>query len=141
MRDERDDAAVATLLQVLPKFRATHEDLFDHFGEACSPQVVFNALAEDVERLLRAGDEHTDALEAYFEAVERVAQLGGIDAIEAVAFSFLDALTLEARRLAPAWFGPATERLALQLDANELGFDELIDGEPIEDELARSESA
>lgn len=126
MRAEGESSrAVATLVEALPEFRPTYEDLLDSYGEDCTPQVVFNALAEDVDEMLLEADANEVILERYFEAVEHVAAVENLDAVEAVAFCFLDALSPDAQRLAQSYLGPATERLADKLAADELSFDEL----------------
>ncbi len=127
LESDDHDAAVSTLLSALPGLRSTQRELFAHFEGDVTPQVVFNALAEEVDAMLRAGDVHADELEDRFAALERVAALGGIDAIEAVAFSFLDALSPEGQLLAASYFGPETERLARRLAADEVDFEDFDD--------------
>lgn len=120
MRDDEDQRAVALLIEALPELRSTYEDLLDSYGEDCTPQVVFSAVAEDVDEMLLEGDEHEELLEAYFQAIERVAAFPGLEALEEVAFCFLDALSPDAKRLAKSYLGPATERLSQLLETDEL---------------------
>ncbi len=127
--DVGHSAAVATLLEALPEFQGTYEDLLDSYGEDCTPQVVFNALAEDVDEMLLDTGRNEELLERYFGAVEKVASALDLDAVEAVAFCFIDELSRDGQRIAHGYLGPATERLATRLAADELDFEELdLDG-------------
>jgi hypothetical protein len=128
VREEPDLRAVEVLLAALAWFAGPYRVLADDVGEDLTTQVVFNELAEVTSRLLLGAGEHEELVEAIFAAVEQVALAPGVDATEAVAFAFLDALEPGALALAEAYLNPATEALLARLVAGELGYD-LPDGD------------
>ncbi len=122
MDDRADEPSVAVLLEALPELRATYAALTE-VDEDPSPQLVFNELADQAADLLRSGADE-DRLEAIFAAVERVVTTPGVDAVESVAFGFLDALPMELQQRATAYVGPATEELWRRLDEGVLDSDD-----------------
>ena len=123
MREEPDLRAAEVLLAGLTWFAGPYRALADDFGEDLTVQVVFNELAEVTSRLLLGAEGREELLETIFGALEQVALAPGVDATEAVAFAFLDALEPGALELAGAYLNPATEALLARLDAGDLGYD------------------
>lgn len=116
MRPRVDDTAIKVLLETLPEFEGNYLDLVEIYDEDLTPQVVFNELAEMVSNLLE-DEEDEDLLERCFQAVEAVAGTPGVDAVEVVSYSFLEALRPDVRELADSWFGPTTVLLLEDLAA------------------------
>lgn len=117
--DYIDMVAVETLRAHLPAFAGPYEALLADYGEDLTPQVVFHELADLVAAALLAGDEDRFA-EAAFAALEHVAGIERIDAVEAVGLCFLGSLPSEVLGLVGAYVGPRTEAMLDELLAGTL---------------------
>lgn len=105
------DRPTTELLRALGEFEATYRALSDAYGDELSSQVVFSALGQQVNAMLRAGDEHIERIVRYIDALEIVAQNLGLDALEEIAYCFFDGLEQTSQDQLRDYLGPATYHL------------------------------
>jgi hypothetical protein len=124
MRPLGDDRPIEMLREALPEFEPFYLDLLDIYDEDLTVQVVFNELADYVTGILAGHDEPDDVLERCFSVLETITAAGGTDAVEAVGFSFLDALDEATVAQVRHYLGRATSEMLDRLEADELSFDD-----------------
>lgn len=116
--------SVETLCAHMPSFAGPYRALVGDYGEDLTPQVVFHELADLTAAALLSGTGDEAFLEEAFSALERVAALDRIEAVEAVGFCFLAMLPSEALALADAYLGPRVEAMLEELLAGTLDFED-----------------
>ena len=123
---EASRRAVSVLLEALPEAAPLVAELVEDCGEEISAGCIFGELAGITSTLLDGApdEEDEERLERIFAAVETVATTPGVDAVELVAFSFLDGLSPGALVRAQPYLGPRTEELLERLTADELDLEQ-----------------
>jgi hypothetical protein len=101
---------VAVLLRAVPEFRDRYLALVEAADDDPGPAQAFGELAEFVSELADRLVGLHPVLTRCLEAVEQVAATSD-DAEELVGWSFLDYLSIEARRCILAWLGPRTREI------------------------------
>jgi hypothetical protein len=102
-----DRNEVRTLLREVPEFADRYLDLVEAADGLPGENEAFCALAEFVSELASGMENFQPVLTRCLGAVERVAS-SSEDAEELIGWSFLDYLSLDARRALLPWFGPRT---------------------------------
>jgi hypothetical protein len=98
---------VKTLLREVPEFADRYLDLVEAADGLPGENEAFCALAEFVSELAVGLENFRPVLTRCLGAVEQVASTSE-DAEELIGWSFLDYLSLDARRALLPWFGPRT---------------------------------
>lgn len=102
---------VTSLLTVIPEFLGRYLELVELADDDPGAAETFRELAAFVEELVAGLEQFRPLLIRCLDAVEKVAS-DSDDAQELVGWSFLDYLSLDARRTVLPWLGPRT--LAIQ---------------------------
>jgi hypothetical protein len=102
-----EDDEVRIVLEVVPEFVSRYLELVADADDDPGANQTFTELAEYVSELARALETFGPILQRCFAAIEQVAQTSD-DAEDLIGWSFLDYLSLDARRAMLPWFGPRT---------------------------------
>lgn len=104
------DIEVATILEAVPEFRDRYLALVEEFDDHPGAPGTLSELAEYVSDLAAGIDEYGPVLSRCFAAIEEIARTSD-DAEELVGWSFLDYLSIDARRAVLPWVGPETLKI------------------------------
>lgn len=98
---------MAIVLEAVPEFVGRYLELVELADDDPGAAEAFCELAEFVAELASGVERYRPVLTRCLAAVEQVA-CGSDDAEELVGWSFLDYLSLDARRMLLPWLGPST---------------------------------
>jgi hypothetical protein len=102
-----EDDEVRVVLEAVPEFVSRYLELVAEADDEPGPDQTFTELAEYVSELARGFERFSPVLQRCFAAIEQVAETSD-DAEDLIGWSFLDYVSLEARRAMLPWFGPRT---------------------------------
>jgi hypothetical protein len=102
-----EDDEVRILLEAVPEFISRYLELVADADDDPGANQTFTELAEYVSELARGLETFGPVLQRCFAAIEQVAETSD-DAEDLIGWSFLDYLSLDARRAMLRWFGPRT---------------------------------